>query len=229
MLLLPLLIMSNNIHGFISDGKELAGSIYGKRKVYATLTAAILLLALTFLALDSLSLQLRSVNMKAFAQSSELIIIGSTSGSNAPNTNIFNLTAGYTIKPIVWNLTAPDTVTFDNKGNMYIGEAGYYSYFTNPLTNVPQLPKILKVDPSGNVSVFVDTQLNSPIVDITFHDGLLYVSHRDKISTVDITNANATVKDIIVGLPNNGDHLNNQIAFSPDGKRLFFWNRNFDQ
>jgi glucose/arabinose dehydrogenase len=222
MLLLSLLIMSNNIHGFISDGKDLAGSIYGKRKVYATITAAILLLASTFLALDSLSLQLPSVNMKAFAQSSELIIIGSTSGSNAPNTNIFNLTAGYTIKPIVWNLTAPDTVTFDNKGNMYIGEAGYYSYFTNPLTNVPQLPKILKVDPSGNVSVFVDTQLNSPIVDITFHDGLLYVSHRDKISTVDITNANATVKDIIVGLPNNGDHLNNQIAFSPDGKRLFF-------
>ena len=41
-----------------------------------------------------------------------------------------------------------------------------------------------------------------------------------KISTVDITNG--TVKDIIVGLPANGDHFNNQIAFSPDGKRLFF-------
>jgi hypothetical protein len=41
MLLLPLLIMSTNIHGFIFDGKELPGSIYGKRKVYATITAAI--------------------------------------------------------------------------------------------------------------------------------------------------------------------------------------------
>jgi glucose/arabinose dehydrogenase len=99
---------------------------------------------------------------------------------------------------------------------MYVGEAGY------PFTNLPQLPRILKVDPSGNVSVFVDTGLNSPIIDITFHNGLLYISHRDKISTVDITNANAMVKDIIVGLPNNGDHPNNQIEFSPDGKRLFF-------
>jgi glucose/arabinose dehydrogenase len=105
---------------------------------------------------------------------------------------------------------------------MYIGEAGY------PRTNLASLPKILKVDPTGNVSVFVGTKLtssgfpglNSPIVDITFHDGLLYVSHRDKISTVDITNG--TVKDIIVGLPQNGDHSNNQIAFSSDGKRLFF-------
>jgi hypothetical protein len=33
--------MSTNIHGFIFDGKELPGSIYGKRKVYATITAAI--------------------------------------------------------------------------------------------------------------------------------------------------------------------------------------------
>src|SRR5919112_1835238 len=47
----------------------------------------------------------------------------------------------------------------------------------------------------------IDTKLNSPIVDIVFHNGLLYVSHRDKISTVDITTG--TVKDIIVGLPEN--------------------------
>jgi hypothetical protein len=108
---------------------------------------------------------------------------------------------------------------------MYIGEAGY------PFTNLPQVvPGILKVDPSGNVSVFVDTKLNSPIVNIVFHNRLLYVSHSDKISTVisTVDTTNGTVKDIIVGLPNNGDHPNNQIAFTPDGKRLF-WNRNFDQ
>ena len=141
-------------------------------------------------------------------------MIGTTSGGNAPRTDIFTFPPGYTIKPIVWNLTAPDTVTFDDKGNMYVGEAGY------PFTNLPHLPRILKIDPSGNVSVFVDTKLNSPIVDITFHNGLLYVSHRGKISTADITNG--TVKDIIVGLPQSGDHINNQITFSPDGKRLFF-------
>ncbi len=185
-----------------------------ERRVYTTTIitiAAILISSTLLLTLDSFSLQLSKIDGNAFAQSE---LIGSTSGSNAPNTNIFNLPAGYTIKPVVWNLTAPDSVTFDDKGNMYVGEAGY------PFTNLPHVPRILKIDPSGNVSVFVDTKLNSPIVDITFHNGLLYVSHMNKISTVDITNG--TVKDIIVGLPENGDHFNNMIAFSPDGKRLFF-------
>ena len=186
-----------------------------ERRVYAITIIIItsILIASTFLALDSFSLQLSKNDGNTFAYSySELI--GTTSGSNVPNTNIFTVPPGYTIKPVVWNLTAPDSVTFDDKGNMYVGEAGY------PFTNLPHLPRILKIDPSGNVSIFVDTNLNSPIVDITFHNGLLYVSHMGKISTVDITNG--TVKDIIVGLPQNGDHFNNQIAFSPDGKRLFF-------
>jgi glucose/arabinose dehydrogenase len=181
-------------------------------RVYATIITATILIASTFLCPNSSYFQLLSKNTNAVAQSSELI--GSTSGNNAPSTDIFNIPVGFTIKPVIWNLTAPDSVTFDDKGNMYVGEAGY------PFTNLPPLPKILKVDPKGNVSVFVGTKLNSPIVDITFHDGLLYVSHRGKISTVDITNG--TVKDIIVGLPQNGDHPNNQIAFSSDGKRLFF-------
>ena len=82
-----------------------------------------------------------------------------------------------------------------------IGEAGYpFTYLLN-FANLPLPPRILKMEPSGNLSVFVDTKLNSPIVDITFHNGFfLYVSHRGKISTVDITNGR--VKDIIVGLPN---------------------------
>ena len=50
---------------------------------------------------------------------------------------------------------------------MYIGEAGY------PFVNIPLVPRILKMDPNGNLSVFVDTNLNSPIVDIIFHDNLL--------------------------------------------------------
>jgi glucose/arabinose dehydrogenase len=149
-------------------------------------------------------------NRLAFAQSE---LIGRTSGANPPNTNNFNLASGYTIKPVVWNLTAPDSITFDNKGNMYIGEAGY------PFTNLPQVPRILKVTPTGNLSIFIDRKLNSPIVDIVFHNGLLYVSHNHKISTVNPTNA--VIKDIIVGLPTNLNHQNNQIAFSPAGKRLY--------
>ncbi len=179
--------------------------------------ATIILFASTLFIFQSLISQLldNNINNNAYAQSyTQIDLIGTTSGNNAPNIDIFNLPPGYTIEPVVWNLTFPDSITFDDNGNMYIGEAGY------PFVNTPLVPRILKMEPNGNLSVFVDTQLNSPIVDIVFHNDLLYVSHRDKISTVDITNG--TVKDIIVGLPENGDHPNNQIAFSPDGKRLFF-------
>ncbi len=48
---------------------------------------------------------------------------------------------------------------------------------------------------------------------------MLYVSHRGVISTVDPMTG--LIKDIIIALPSNGDHHNNQIAFGPDG-RLYF-------
>jgi glucose/arabinose dehydrogenase len=143
----------------------------------------------------------------------QLDIVGNTSGNNIPSIDNFNLTSGYSIEPIVWNLTAPDTLTFDDNGTMYIGEAGY------PFTDIPKVPRILKVTPSGNISVFVDRNLNSPIVDVVFHNGLLYVSHTHKVSTVNLTNG--SVQDIIVGLSSTLTHPNNQIAFSPDGKRLY--------
>ena len=140
-------------------------------------------------------------------------VAGVNSGS-APSAANFNLPDGYSIEPVAWNLTAPDSVTFDDSGNMYVAEAGY------PFTMLPEVPRILKIDTSGDSSVLAVIGFNAPIVDITFHDGKLFVAHRYKVSTVDITNG--TVKDIIVGLPTAGDHQPDQIAFSPDGKRLYF-------
>ena len=176
-------------------------------KEYSILTS-IILSTLAFLTIGFLQSDINNV----LAQSAE--VIGTTSGNNAPSTDIFNLTTGYTIEPVVWNLTAPDSLAFDKDGNMYIGEAGY------PLTRLPEVPKILKVTPNGNISVFVDKDLNSPIVDVVYYnETTLYVSHNHKVSIVNLTNG--TVKDIIVGLPTNVNHQNNQIAFSNDGKRLY--------
>jgi|GEM_PF-1862181 len=140
--------------------------------------------------------------------------VAHVNSGSAPGTANFDLPDGYKIEPVAWNLTAPDSVTFDDDGNMYVAEAGY------PYTMIPEVPRILKIDAGGDVWVLADIGLNAPIVDVTFHDGKLFVSHRYKVSTVDITNG--TVKDIIVGLPTGGDHHVNQIAFSPDGDRLYF-------
>jgi len=167
------------------------------RKMHVAISV-VLLLCSTITALDFLQF-----NSEALA-AEQLDIVGNTSGNNAPSIDKFNLTSGYSIEPIVWNLTAPDTSTFDDNGTMYIGEAGY------PFTDIPKVPRILKVTPSGNISVFVDRNLNSPIVDVVFHKGLLYVSDTHKISTVNPTCG--SVQDIIVGLPSTLTHPNNQIA-----------------
>src|SRR5919106_2860559 len=188
-----------------------------EKKVYAIFTAeAIVLLASTFIVILG-SLQSLDVNMKALAQSSTSIIIGSTSGDNAPRTDNFKLTSGYTIEPIVWNLTLPSSITFDNKNNMYIAEAGFVYGGLIPT------PRILKVDnQSETISVLVDRNLNGPITDIEFYNGKLYVSHRGIISTVELQTG--LVKDIIVGLPSIGDHHNNQIAIGggPNNNRIYF-------
>src|ERR687898_227471 len=160
-------------------------------KSYTTITT-IISFALMFLFIDSLQFE----NKDALAQSE---LIGKTSGENAPSTDNFNLTSGYSIEPVVWNLNAPDSLAFDENGNMYIGEAGY------PLTRLPEVPKILKVTPNGNISVFVDKGLNSPIVDVVYYnETTLYVSHNHKISIVNLTNGVVVGEDdaIIGWLPN---------------------------
>src|ERR671919_1970505 len=188
-----------------------------EKKVYAIFTAeAIVLLASTFIVILG-SLQLLDVNMKALAQSSTSIIIGSTSGDNAPRTDNFKLTSGYTIEPVIWNLTLPSSITFDNENNMYIAEAGFVYGGLIPT------PRILKVDnQSETISVLVDRNLNGPITDIEFYNGKLYVSHRGIISTVELQTG--LVKDTIIGLPSIGDHHNNQIAIGggPNNNRIYF-------
>ncbi len=98
-------------------------------KSYTTIITTIISFALMFLFINSLQFE----NKDALAQSE---LIAKTSGENAPSTDNFNLTSGYNIEPVVWNLNAPDSLTFDENGNMYIGEAGY------PLTHLPEVPKI---------------------------------------------------------------------------------------
>ena len=145
------------------------------------------------------------------ALESELAAINS---SNPPPVNHFSINTGYRIEPVLWNLTLPTSVTFDNENNMYIAEAGFIYGGLQPI------PRILKVDSqSGNISILVDRNLNGPITDIEFYDGKLYVSHRGIISTVEPDSG--IVKDIIIGLPSTGDHHNNQIAIGPDN-RIYF-------
>jgi glucose/arabinose dehydrogenase len=156
------------------------------------------------------------LSLSSISSHSELANINSANSSAFPypSSKNFKVYPGYAIEPVIWNLTLPSSITFDNENNMYIAEAGFVYGGLQPI------PRILKVDnETGKVSVLVDRKLNGPITDIEFYDGKLYVSHRGIISTVD--RHTGLVKDIIIGLPSTGDHHNNQIAIGTDN-RIYF-------
>src|SRR5918911_848528 len=135
----------------------------------------------------------------------------------APSTSNFNLPSGYSIEPVAWNLTLPGPMTADDKGNLYLATTGY------AYGQIKSTPMILKIDSKGNVTILVDRFLFEPISDIKFNknNGLIYVSHRAIISTVDPNTG--VVKDLVIGLPqvDSGSHPQGQIAFGPDGRVYF--------
>ena len=69
-----------------------------------------------------------------------------------------------------------------------------------------------------------DRPLHGILSDIEFdkNNGLLYVAHRDIISTVNVTSE--VVKDIVVGLPMPAyvTHPLGQLAISPTDERIYF-------
>jgi hypothetical protein len=108
-------------------------------------------------------------------------------------------------------------MTADDRGNLYLAIVGY------AYGQIKSTPMIVKIDPSGNTTILVDRFLFEPISDIKFNknNGLIYVSHRAIISTVDPNTG--VVKDLVVGLPqvDSGSHPQGQIAFGPDGRVYF--------
>ena len=131
----------------------------------------------------------------------------------APRIDNFNITKGYKIEPVLWNLTLPSSVAFDTIGNMFISEAGQGFGGLSPT------PRILKIDHNGTVSILTDKFLTGPITSMVYHQGKLYVANKGKISTVNP--ASGGVQDIITDLPAGGDHPTNAIAFGPDGRMYF--------
>ena len=182
-------------------------------KIAYTITLAFILFSSTFL-ITAVSLTVNTASAQSAMAPPTPLVMAPPNSSKPPAVDIFNIPPGYKIEPVLLEPHPSWSVTFDDNGSMYITEAGYSYGGFKPI------PRILKSDQKGHLSVLVDRGLNGPITDIEFnkHDGLLYVSHRGIISAVD---GRGHVKDLIVGLPSMGNHHNNQIAFGSDG-RLYF-------
>jgi glucose/arabinose dehydrogenase len=132
-----------------------------------------------------------------------------------PDPKACELPQGFTAHVVFSGLYFPTSIEFDDRGVMYIAEAG-------EAPGADAAPaRVLRLVPAGQPGQLrpevVADQLCSPVNDILWHQGRLYISHRGKISVLE----NGRVRDLVVGLPSHGDHTNNQMCAGPDGKIYF--------
>lgn len=116
------------------------------------------------------------------------------------------LAPGYKIDVFTSGLTTPINIDFTADGTMLVADAG----ITDGNGKVFQWK-------DGKMDLIADG-FNPPLTGITVHEGVIYVAHRRFITVIE---ADGTKRDIVDGLPSNGDHHNNRVVFGPDGKMYF--------
>jgi glucose/arabinose dehydrogenase len=128
---------------------------------------------------------------------------------------------GWKVVRVVNGLNFPSAVAFDDAGNVYILES-----HTVP---APMLkPKIVRVTRDGRIDRVPLTGADAPdgetAIGLAFHDGWLYFSHEMKDATFSILRVRpegGAVEAVVRGVPVQGDHDVNHLAFDRDGT-LFF-------
>lgn len=124
-----------------------------------------------------------------------------------PSAEAADVPQGFRVEAVVVDLSYPTSVEFDEEGRLYVAEAGYvYGDDSAPA-------RILRV--SSDELEVVAEGLEGPVTDLLWHRGKLLISHRGKVSVLEPT---GRLKDIVEGLPSDGDHHNNQLVAGPDGK-----------
>ncbi|MDW0116054.1 PQQ-dependent sugar dehydrogenase [Sporosarcina thermotolerans] len=113
---------------------------------------------------------------------------------------------GFEIDVFATDLTTPINITFTENGEMLVADSGV----------ADGNGKVLKQTENG-FSVIADG-FNPPLTGITVYQGNIYVAHRRYVTMI---LPDGTKKDIIEGLPSNGDHHNNRVVFGRDGKMYF--------
>jgi glucose/arabinose dehydrogenase len=115
------------------------------------------------------------------------------------------LEEGYEIEPAISNLSVPTTAIFEGE-DLLVAESG----FKNTAS-----PRVLRINPRGQIKVLAEQGLEPPVTGLLYVGDRLYVSHRGKVSVIQ---PDGSLKDIITGLPSKGDHQNNKLTFSKEGK-----------
>ncbi|MEX2542964.1 MAG: hypothetical protein WD314_14235 [Trueperaceae bacterium] len=123
---------------------------------------------------------------------------------------------GYQIEAVATGLTFPTGVAFDDRGQVYVIEAGY-SY-----GEVWTVPRLLSVAADGATTVIAEGE-NPPWNGVDFADGAFFVAEGGEIGGGRIVRIDpqGEVTVLLDGLPGLGDHHTNGPAIGPDGMIYF--------
>ncbi|MBH1939437.1 hypothetical protein I5677_00855 [Mobilitalea sibirica] len=124
--------------------------------------------------------------------------------------------AGYHIEPVAMGFTYPTSITFDDIGNIYIGEAG----FSYGPAKAEGGGKIKRIDPYGNVTT-IASGFDSPLTGVTWHKGCFYVATGDIKGKIYVADTYGNSRVLISGLPTGGDHYTSNIVFDKYDKMYF--------
>jgi glucose/arabinose dehydrogenase len=126
------------------------------------------------------------------------------------------LPPGYKIEPVMQGLNFPTGVTFDDKGRVYVVEAGY-SY-----GEVFTTPRLLRIVSDGVADVVAKGD-NGPWNGVTFNDGNFYIAEGGETRGGRILKvaSDGTKTTLVDNLPSVGDHHTNGPVISSDGYLYF--------
>ncbi|HYH55960.1 MAG TPA: PQQ-dependent sugar dehydrogenase [Anseongella sp.] len=116
-----------------------------------------------------------------------------------------SLNPGYKIEMVARGLTFPSSVAFDDKGRLYVIEAGY-SY-----GEVWREPKLIGIGDDGTQTVVATGARNGPWTGVTFHKGFFYIAEGGQAGGGRILKVSASggMETLVEGLPGTGDHHTN--------------------
>lgn len=121
------------------------------------------------------------------------------------NPEDISLPAGYQIEVVTTGLTFPTGVTVDQKGHLYVIEAGY------AYGEVWTTPRLLRIESEGGHAILAEGEQNGPWTGVDFHEGSFYVAEGGERAGGRILRITQEghIFPLIEDLPGMGDHHTN--------------------
>jgi hypothetical protein len=117
------------------------------------------------------------------------------------NNGGYELEEGYKLEKVLSGLTYPTNIEFDDKGEIYIAEAG----FTYPfIYTESRISKIV----GGELQKIADG-FNGPLIGLQFNNNGFLTTHRGTLTKVELDGRKT---DLVTDLPSYGDHHTNNIV-----------------